>query len=195
MTKTIQDGAGKFSYHYPVLAVIVTSHAGGKDNAMAVGWHSPISINPPLYGIAITNQRLTHELIVQSGEFAINFLPYESAELVAAVGGSKGREIDKFQQFNISKGAASRISAPIVKSAYASYECKLVDHRTYGDHEWVVGEVVAIHVSKEFFTETEILDTTKINPAMYLGGEFYVSTAQGISKHLERQIYGRCAGD
>ena len=42
MAKAIRDGAGKFSYHYPFHATIVTCHGKGKDNAMAVAWHAPI---------------------------------------------------------------------------------------------------------------------------------------------------------
>lgn len=48
MAKVSMEGAGKFSHHYPKVATIVTVHAGGKDNAMAVAWHSSISANPPI---------------------------------------------------------------------------------------------------------------------------------------------------
>ena len=42
---------------------------------MAVAWHSPLSMKPPLYGIAITSSRATYEYILEGKEFAINFLP------------------------------------------------------------------------------------------------------------------------
>jgi flavin reductase (DIM6/NTAB) family NADH-FMN oxidoreductase RutF len=30
----------------------------------------------------------------------------------------------------------------LLKDAYASYECNLLDNKTYGDHVWVVGDIV-----------------------------------------------------
>lgn len=195
MAKVETEGAGKYSYHYPRLTVVVTSRGKGRDDAMTVGWHSPISVKPPLYGIAITSGRFTYELIMDSGEFAINFVDYTLAELLASVGGSKGKEIDKFERFKIAREEPSKISVPLLKDAYASYECKLSDHKSYGDHVWVVGEVIATHFLREAFTESEILDTSLINPVLYLGKDLYVTTAKDTPKHLDRQIYGRSGSD
>ena len=99
MAKVISEGVGEFSHHYPKLAAIVTAQAKGKENAMAAAWHTSISFRPPLYGASISPKRFTYQLIADSKEFGINFLPFEAAELVASVGGSSGREVDKFQRF------------------------------------------------------------------------------------------------
>lgn len=191
MVKVSFEGAGQFSYQYPRLVVIVTSHTRGKDNAMAVAWHSPISAKPPLYGIAITPGRSSYELILESKEFGVNFLPFKKAELVASVGGSKGKEIDKFERFHIAKDIAQKTAIPLLKDAYAAYECKLVDHTAYGDHEWLVGEIVATHILEEAFTPEGMLDVARFNPPLYLSGEFYLTTSKDTLKRLDRQIYGR----
>lgn len=190
MDKISIEGAGRFSYQYPRLTVIVTSHAGGKDNAMTVAWHSPLSVNPPLYGIAVTTRRYTYELILEGGEFGVNFLSFESAELMASVGGSRGKEIDKFERFHIAREKALRTSVPLLKDAYAAYECKLVDHKAYGDHEWVVGEIVATHILEEAFTSEGLLDVARFDPALYLSGEVYLTTLKDTMKRLDRQVYG-----
>lgn len=194
MAKVSIEGAGQFSYQYPRLVVIVTSHARGMDNAMAVAWHSPISAKPPLYGIAVTPGRSSYELILESKEFGVNFIPFEKAELVASVGGSKGKEIDKFARFHIAKDKAQKTVIPLLKDAYAAYECKLIDHTTYGDHEWLVGEIVATHILEEAFTPEGVLDVARFNPPFYLSGEFYLTTFKDSLRHLDRQIYGRRDG-
>ena len=79
MAKVITEGVGAFSHHYPRVATIVTAQAGGKENAMAVAWHTSISLNPPLYGISVAPGRFTYQLIVDSKEFGVNFLPFEAA--------------------------------------------------------------------------------------------------------------------
>lgn len=191
MTKVSFEGVGKFSYHYPRVATVVTCHAKGKDNAMAVAWHAPISFTPPLYGVSIALKRFTYQLILEAGEFGVNFLPLQAAELIASVGGSKGSEMDKFERFHIAKEKPLKTAVPILKEAYASYECKLVDHRTYGDHEWFVGEIVAVHSVKEAFTEKEVLDLERVAPALYLGEDLYLTASKATIRHLDRMVYGK----
>src|SRR4030042_864333 len=189
MAKISIEGAGRFSYQYPRLVFIVTSHARGKDNAMTVAWHSPISVKPPLYGIAISPRRSTYELILEGKEFAVNFLPFEKTELMASVGGSRGEEIDKFERFHIAKEKALKTAVPLLKDAYAIYECKLIDHQVYGDHVGMVGEIVITHILEEAFTSEGLLDMARFNPALYLSGEFYLTPAKNTLKHLDPPIY------
>jgi len=194
MAKVISEGIGAFYQHYPRVAAIVTAQAKGKDNAMAVAWHMPISFNPPLYGVALSAKRFTYRLIAESKEFGVNFLPFEAAELAASVGGSKGEEVNKFRQFNIAKDKSARTAVPILKDAYAAFECKLVDDRDYGDHKLLVGEIVAVHQLKEVFTPEEILDLDKVSPTLYLGHEVYVTTSRDTVRSLDREVYGKAKG-
>lgn len=191
MTKVSMEGAGKFSHHYPKVATIVTVHAGGKDNAMAVAWHSSISANPPIYGVSIAPTRFTLELMLEAKEFGVNFMPIEKAELVASVGGISGREVDKFQRWGIEKDKPLKTSVPILSDAYACYECKLIDHKTYGDHAWVVGEILATHFEERQFTEGQALNLERVSPALFMGGELYTIPAKDAIRHLDRKVYGK----
>ena len=194
MAKVISEGTGEFYQHYPRVATIVTAQSGGKANAMAVAWHMPISFNPPLYAVSIASKRFTYQLIADSREFGVNFLPFEAAELVASVGGSKGEQVDKFRRFNIARDKSARTAVPILKDAYAAYECKLVDDRDYGDHKLLVGEIVAVHQLKEAFAPEEILDLDKVSPILYLGYEVYVTTSPDTARSLDREVYGKAKG-
>jgi flavin reductase (DIM6/NTAB) family NADH-FMN oxidoreductase RutF len=176
MSRIVTEDIGKFSQHYPKVAVIVTASARGRDDAMTAAWHSSISLKPPLYGVAVTSKRFTYQLMTESREFGINFITLEKASLAAAVGGTSGKQMDKFERFKIKKENPLKTTAPILKDAYAAYECRLVDSKPYGDHIWIVGEIVAVHVSKEAFTSTESLNLNKIKPLLYLGSDFYAST-------------------
>jgi len=190
MDKVVTEDIGAFYQHYPKVAVVVTAQAGGKDNAMAAAWHTSISLKPPLYGVAISPKRFTYQLITQSREFGVNFLPLAKAELIASVGGSKGCEIDKFHRFNIDRDKPLKTAVPILKAAYAAYECQLVDDRDYGDHRWLVGEIVAVHMLREVFTTEGTLDPEKVSPALYLGGDFYVTTSKDV-RYLDHEVYGK----
>jgi len=191
VAKLVKGEVGEFYQHYPRVVAILTVNAGGKKNAMAAAWHSPISFKPPLYGVSVAPKRFTYNLIVQSGEFGINFVPYESADLIASVGGSGGSQIDKFSRFNMIEEKPFKTSAPVLKDAYAAYECKLVDSKVYGDHAWMVGEIVAVHFSDDLFTAKGTLDLSQLNPALYLGAELYITTKKESERLLDRETYGR----
>lgn len=191
MDKVSTEGVGRFSHHYPRLGIILTAHSRGRDNAMAVAWHAPLSFRPPLYGVAIVPGRFTYQLVMESKEFGVNFIPFEAAELLAMVGGSRGREIDKFAKFGIAKDKPLKTNVPVLRDAYACYECRLVDHRPCGDHEWVMGEIVTVHFSVEAFTPEGVLDVTRVNPVLYLGAELYVTTLKDSQRFFDRLTYGK----
>ncbi|MDP6510295.1 MAG: flavin reductase family protein [Dehalococcoidia bacterium] len=189
MDKTVTHDVGRFFHHYPHQAVVVTARSKDKENAMTAVWHSPVSYSPPLYGVAVSPRRLTYRLIMESREFGINFLPVEQADVIVQVGVAKGDDVDKFTAFNISRQSPTIISAPLLSDAYACYECRVVDHRSYGDHTMFIGEVVAVHFSPKAFTSQEILDLKHVLPALYLGGDTYFSADHNSQRLLGRQTY------
>lgn len=188
MSKIVTEDVGKFAQHFPKVAAIVTASAKGRDNAMTAAWHTSISFRPPLYGVAVTAKRFTYELIMESNEFGINFIALDKAYLAAGVGGTSGRQTDKFDRFNIKKEKALRTTAPILEDAYAAYECKLVDARPYGDHIWLVGEIVTVHFLQEAFTSAEVVDLGRTQPLLYLGSDLYASVDKNSVTYVKRGI-------
>ena len=84
--------------------------------------------------------------------------------------------MDEFKAFNIEKEKYLRTAVRVLKDASAAYyERKLVDSRHYGDHVWVFGDVVAVHVIEEAFTPKEMLDLKAVKPFLHLGPDCYVS--------------------
>lgn len=188
MGKTYIEGAGEFYSYYPKLVVIVTASHDGRENAMTAAWHSPVSFSPPLYGIFISPKRFTHQLILGSHEFCLNFLTLEKAEIAAKIGGSKGAETDKLSLLNIKKEKALKVNAPILQDSYVSLECRVKERRPYGDHDLFVGEVLVTHFFKDLFLPKGIIDLKKVNPALYVGADNYVSVAPETMKFIDRAV-------
>lgn len=191
MAKVITEDIGAYYHHYPRVAAIVTAQAKGRQNAMAVAWHTSLSVSPPLYAISLSPKRFTYQLIVASKEFGVNFLPFSQAGLVASVGGSKGEEMDKFRQFDIAQDKPVKTQVPILRDAYAAYECQLIDDKGYGDHRLLVGEIVAVHLFEEVLTPEGILDLARVSPTLYLGSDRYVTVSSEAIKYLDRKVYGK----
>ena len=188
MSRIVTEDVGKFSHHYPKVAVIVTASVRGRDDAMTAAWHSSISLRPPIYGVAVASKRFTYQLIRESQEFGVNFISLEKASLAAAIGGTSGQQMDKFEKLSIEKEKPLKTTAPVLQDAYAVYECKLLDSRPYGDHIWIVGEIVAVHFLEEAFTSAEVLDIHKTKPLLYLGSDTYASADENSVSFVKRGI-------
>lgn len=187
MPKLIVTQPKEFYQHYPRVAAAITSSAEGKDNVMAAAWHSPISREPLLYGVAISPKRYSYDLVLRSKEFGVNFLPFKKVQLITDVGNTKGNEINKFTEFHIARDMPVKTSVPILKDAYAVYECIVVGHSPYGDHEWIVGEIVAVHLEKTAFNEEGMLDMAQVKPILYLSQDRYLTINPKTLKVLERK--------
>jgi flavin reductase (DIM6/NTAB) family NADH-FMN oxidoreductase RutF len=128
---------------------------------------------------------------MESKEFGVNFLAFDQAELIVSVGSNSGQLMDKFREFDIARDESVKTAVPILKSAYAAYECRLVDDREYGDHWLLVGEIVATHILEEVFTSDEVIDLGKASPVLYLGRDFYTTASEDMVISLDREVFGK----
>ena len=172
----INGNMDKF-YHYafPMQAALVTCNdERGKTNVITLAWHTPISRNPPLYGISVAPKRYSHELIQKTKEFVVNFAPYTLADKVDFCGTHSGRNLNKLEETNLTPISAQKVKVPLIKECYAHLECKLVKTITLGDHDLFVGEVVNILVDENAFVN-DLLDNKKIRPTYYIGDNKYTA--------------------
>ena len=118
---------------------IISSHLGGKVNAMTAAWVTRVSFSPPLVMVAVGKTRFTHHMIEGSGVFAINVLARDNLDLARHFGLKSGRDTDKFEGIDYE----TRITgSPVLKECLAWLDCRL--HAAYeaGDHTLFVGEVL-----------------------------------------------------
>ncbi|WP_246940480.1 flavin reductase family protein [Bacillus pinisoli] len=159
-------------HSYPGMVALVTSSSEGKENIMAAGWHSYISYEPAIYGVAIAKERYSHSLISSSKEFGINFIPGHLAAFIQESGTLSGHEENKLAKLNYIKGET--IDCPILSDAYVAYECKVIDQRTYGDHDWIVGEITRFHKDDSKFLDNGLPNFTELTIPLYVGRSQYL---------------------
>ncbi|MFH1576249.1 MAG: flavin reductase family protein [Candidatus Margulisiibacteriota bacterium] len=178
-----------FYHYYPTTVAVVTVKSGERDNLMSAAWHTPLSSKPPLFGVAMAHKRYTFELIREAKEFAVNFMPFSAAETIAQAGAVSGRDVDKFKQFNFAAEPGKKIKSPILNDAYAAYECKLFEHKTFGDHVLVVGEIVAAHQLDNGYAPEGLPRIEQLKPAVYIGKDHYLEIEKYNTIHLDRKAY------
>lgn len=174
----------KFQYFYPYTVAIVGAQAGGRTSYMACAWHTALSFDPPLFGVLIAKKRFTHQIVSRAGEFTVNFIGYEKAILSAQMGRKSGHDMDKVREFQVRLAPARVVTSPVLEDAYVSFECRLMEVRTYGDHDLFVGQVAAIHEQEGGFTDQGVLVPSAVQPLLYLGSDFYVTVDPETLKHV-----------
>jgi len=177
---TTTDPVERFFGYYPGVVSVVTAQHASERNVMAAGWHAALSVAPPLYGVAVAPERYTYDLIVSSGAFAVHFLPFEHARAIAASGTlSRRTGVDKFQELGLEWAPGEATGAPILQAAYVAYECRVTNRVPVGDHDWFVGEVLAVHHDPRAFDE-RMLQRADVSPgAVYYGRSTYERLGDG----------------
>lgn len=163
------DEVKEFHYlTYPRITPVITSGTLEEPNAMAASWVSPLSVNPPLFGVAIAPRRYTYDLIKRYGEFGVCFLPIDMVDIVLKVGSISGRDTNKFAKFGIKIKKAEKIKCPLIDGSLSALECKVVKECDVGDHTFFVGEVVTVW-AKEDIVEKGLFDIRKAKHVLYVG--------------------------
>jgi len=147
--------------------ICITSSCEGKQNVMTAAWCSPASFYPPLVTVSVGITRHTHDLVMKSGEFAINMMAADQMDIAVYCGNHSGRDLDKFQALDLRTIKGQVVAPPLIAGCAAHIECKVVSCHSVGDHTLFVGETVAydedpdkqplIRFRGHFFTVSESL--------------------------------------
>ena len=172
----INGNMDKFYYYaFPMQAALVTCNdEKGKTNVITIAWHTPISKDPPLYGISLAPKRYSHGLIEKTKEFVVNFVPYKLVEKLHFCGTHSGRNTDKICETRLTLAASKKVEVPLIKECYAHLECKLAEILSVGDHTFFIGEVINIQADENAF-KNGLLENEWVQPTYYIGGDTYTT--------------------
>lgn len=119
-----------------------------RDNILVLDWHTPVSISPPMYAIAIKNDQHTIEMLRKSGSFVINTIPIEMKDQIILCGQVSGKHTDKFKHSGLLKEEAESIEGVRIKDCISYLECRVQQEIPIGDHTIFIGEVLLTYHNK-----------------------------------------------
>ena len=134
---------------YPMRIVLITSRSGGKDNIMTAAWCFPLSADPPLFGVSLSNSRHSYSMIEEGKCFGVNLVAPDMKEAALVCGTTSGRDTDKFVESGLTKEEGEKIDCALIGESPVSIECRLVDTLKTGDHYVFVGEAVNVKKRRE----------------------------------------------
>jgi flavin reductase (DIM6/NTAB) family NADH-FMN oxidoreductase RutF len=117
---------------------VLTTAFEDKRNGMIASWVSQISYDPPLIMAAVHPNRYSHQMIRQSGRFALHVLGKDQKDFLKRFKGP-----DPMAKFADIEWETGKTGAPILKECISWFECELVSRLDPGNHTLFIGKVVA----------------------------------------------------
>ncbi len=151
------DTKDAYKLLYPRLTVLVSCGNEEKRNVLTIAWSTPVSFDPPLVGIAVSPDRYSHDLIIETERFGINIPTKEIAEETYLAGTKSGRDLDKLNELNLNIEEGNK-GVPLIKECFANLECRLVNKEVFGDHSFFVGKIESAKVKEGALEENGFPD-------------------------------------
>jgi flavin reductase (DIM6/NTAB) family NADH-FMN oxidoreductase RutF len=156
--------------------ILVTSQYKDRSSIITIAWHCPVSIKPPILGIAVGRSRFSAELIGGAGEFIVNIPDWRLFAAMLYCGTHSGRDVDKFKGAKLTpEKPVKLLKPPKIKECIGSIECALTDEKEIGDHIMFFGEVVYADAEADLFRDG-VWDTEKAELIYHLGGDCFMKS-------------------
>ena len=123
---------------------VVTTRHGDTPIGITASSFTSLSLNPPLVLVSLDKKLFTHNVIAESGVFAVNVLSARQWELGMRFAGLKPEIKDRFAGL---KTTTAALGNPIFPESLAWVDCKVWNMYDGGDHTIFVGEVKDLSVS------------------------------------------------
>lgn len=158
---------------YPVPAVMVSvADLKGNTNIITVAWTGTVCSDPAMLYISVRPERHSYHMIKETGEFVVNLTTKELARATDYCGVRSGKDVDKWNEMNLTPGKAQKVSAPIIEESPVNIECKVVEVKELGSHHMFLAEVVAVNVDDSYMNENGKFQLNQTGLIAYSHGEY-----------------------
>lgn len=122
------------------ITVVTSVDSSGMPHGITVSAFCSVSLEPPLILVCVEKTTGSHNALLESGIFVVNFLAAGQDELSERFSLT---EIDKFEGVGFRAGVGG---VPVLEDALVTLECVLRDAFDGGDHTIFVGEVESVSI-------------------------------------------------
>lgn len=160
---------------YPLPAVMVsTADRKGNDNIITVAWTGTVCTDPAMVYISVRPERYSYHMIRESGEFVINLTTEELARAADWCGVKSGRDVDKWKEMELERGAAKELSfAPVIAQSPVNIECRVTEVRELGSHHMFLAEVLAVQVDERYMRKDGKFELNHTGLIAYSHGTYF----------------------
>ncbi|NQW23154.1 MAG: flavin reductase family protein [SAR202 cluster bacterium] len=119
----------------------VTSQWQGRDNVQIAVAIAAASIVPdrPRVALQLYKTNLSHDMVLASGAFALNFLKSDQLDLIGDFGLVSGREKDKLAEVDKAAGTSG---SPLLTDCFGYLDCRVINAMDGGDMTCFLADVL-----------------------------------------------------
>ena len=166
------------------VVLISTIGENGVLNVAPFGTLTRVSMKPLLMGFNVSTRRDgqkkdTIRNVEYSKEFVVSIVNEALSEPMNQAGADYPSDVDEFKEVGLTPVKADIVKAPLVGESPINFECRLVQILEFGQSpqisQFIIGEVVMIHVKDEFYVAGSV-QPTKLKAIGRLGADLYCRT-------------------
>lgn len=125
---------------------LVTSCHEGAIHGMTVSSFTSVSLAPPLVLVSLERVARTHQMVSDSGRFAVAMLAADQRELSDRFAGRIADDMDRFEGVAFDTTPSG---CPIPEGCLSYVDCRVVATHPAGTHTVFIGEVTVANVLRE----------------------------------------------
>ncbi|HEY3473118.1 MAG TPA: flavin reductase family protein [Anaerolineales bacterium] len=119
---------------------VITSLHEGQQYGMTINSFSSVSLEPPVISVTLKQLTHTHDLVVNSGMFALTVLTSRQKDLSDLFAGKIPNIANRFDGLKTEK---LLIDAPILENGMAYFNCRVMNSIPIGENTLFIAEVIA----------------------------------------------------
>ena len=165
------------------IAFASTIDEDGNVNLSPFSFFNAFSANPPILVFSparrVRDNTTKHTLdnVLKVPEVVINIVDYPIVEQMSLASTEYGDGVNEFVKAGFTEVASDKIRPPRVKESPVSFECKVLEVKSMGDHggagNLIICEVVMAHVQDHLLTDDNKIDPTRLELVARMGGNWY----------------------
>jgi len=107
--------------------LVAKSPDNEKINVMTIGWAAlGYMWRKPVMVVMVRESRFTHHIIEKASSFTVSSPAGDLEEVLKFCGTKSGRDVNKFQEGNLTTIPGQKVDTPIINFPGIHYECKIV---------------------------------------------------------------------
>lgn len=163
---------------------VSTLSPSGNFNLAPYSFVTPLSMNPPLIGVAVGKGKDTIQNARELGDFVLSPLTRVWKDKGVQSEVSLPRDESEFEKVNLTPVDSEEVQAPSIKEAPINKECRYFDDFELADHFILVGEVISIS-AKEDALKNGRINLEKLGAVGHISGEEFCIAVE--STKIERE--------
>jgi len=143
------------------VVLVTTCGIDGVPNVLTVSWTTPVSHEPPMVALSISEARYSHALLNETDECVVNVVGQQFIHAVEVCGNLSGAQADKFVIAGLKTTESLYVRPPRIEGALACLECRVVRALIAGDHSLFLAQVLVAEANELAFSDvwdTEVGD-------------------------------------